>query len=394
MALFKRAAVRGIAHELVRNGLCSFPSKFAMDAAADAVADATPPEMPEVTPDQGHDPEQVAMVANKLIEIAHELMAHAGAGGPAGAEEVAKTSSAQDYDSVAYAAAVECMDKAAAEVKQGGALMHGGDAQNTPADAAKHDEVAALDAKQRPPGKHVVGVGNTAMSTASGEIGTQSSHPESPSNSPGGTNSLHKAAYEAVIRKYAQALMKGGDKQNTPAAAAKHNDVAALDLSRRPQGKYLVGQGNANIDVPQDAHIGREHPATEPPKNKATGSNSVTQASKVAGLSDEEQAYLDLFSKTAADVGSFLPKSLSEEQKVAALQRMIPMDHTARQAELDKLYKSASSLPEALAEIKEEKKDEKKDAKPEGEASEESPVEEKKESSLLERIRNVAAAAR
>ena len=38
-SLFKRAAVRGVAHELVTKGLCEFPSKEAMDTAADAVAD-------------------------------------------------------------------------------------------------------------------------------------------------------------------------------------------------------------------------------------------------------------------------------------------------------------------------------------------------------------------
>ena len=93
MGLFKRAAARGIAHELVRTGVCSFPSKYAMDGAADAVADASP-GLPEMSPPEGHDPEHVAAVANKLIQIAQELMQSAGPSGPPGAEDVAKMSSA------------------------------------------------------------------------------------------------------------------------------------------------------------------------------------------------------------------------------------------------------------------------------------------------------------
>lgn len=389
MGMFKRAAARGIAHELVRSGQCSFPSKQAMDAAADAIADAAP-GMPEVTPPEGHSPEHVALVANKLIEMAHELMASAGPQGAPAAAEVAKTSAAADYETLASDVAVECMDKAAAEVKQAGSLMHGGDKQNTPAAAAKENEVAALDAKQRAQGKHLVGVGSTQMHTESGAIGDLGKHPEQPSNTVSGANSLSKAAYERIIYKHAQALMKGGDKQNTPAAAAKTNDVAALDQAQRPQGKYLVGQGNANIDVPNEAHVGREHPATVQPKNKAVGSNSVTQASKMAGLSEDEQAYLSLFQKTAADVAAYLPAALTDDAKIAALQRMVPMSTQERQAELDRLYKSASTLPEALADLKadEPKEKKKKDETPEAEGAAE---ESKKESALLTQIRGIAA---
>src|SRR4051812_4847909 len=86
-SLFKRAAVRGIAHELVARGVAQFPTKEAMEAAADAVADgpvAAP--MPEASPEQGHDPQQVVAVAQKLIQIGEALMQQAaGAGGaPAG----------------------------------------------------------------------------------------------------------------------------------------------------------------------------------------------------------------------------------------------------------------------------------------------------------------------
>ena len=86
MGLFKRAAVRGVAYEMVRNGIIAFPSKEAMDEAADAVADAPSPApaggMPEMSPEGGHSPEELAQVAQKLMEIAHALMEQAGASAP------------------------------------------------------------------------------------------------------------------------------------------------------------------------------------------------------------------------------------------------------------------------------------------------------------------------
>lgn len=401
MGLFKRAAARGIATELVRTGMCSFPSKTAMDEAADAVADAAPPEMPEVAPPEGHKPDDVAMIANQLIQLAQQLMASAGPQGPAGAEDVAKMSAADDYDTLASNVAVECMDKAAAEAKIASGLMHGGDAQNTPEAASSTNEVAELDKKQRPQGKYLEGVGKTTHNTEGGAIGDLSKNPVQPSNSVSGTNSVNKAAaYSAIIQKFAGALIKGGDKGNTPAQAAATNEVAKLDLKQRPAGKYLVGQGNANIDVPNEAHIGREHAATVMPSNTPGGSNSVTQASK---MSSDQEMYLDLFNKTAADVGPSLPGQLTQDQKIAAIQRMIPMSRDERQLELNELYKSAGALPEALKAVIEGKKDGDKDEKKDvGEEKKEKKdddkdskmPEAKKESSLLAKIKAAAEAAR
>ncbi len=166
MGLFKRAAVRGVAHELVRSGTISFPSKQAMDEAADAVADSpVTGGMPEMSGEGGHSPEELAAAANKLMEIAHALMEQAGAaapgspaaGGPPtppGAEvppppspeaakeaaELTKIAAESDYETVASDVALACMEKAAAEVKQaaGGALIHGGDKGNDASQAAQH----------------------------------------------------------------------------------------------------------------------------------------------------------------------------------------------------------------------------------------------------------------
>lgn len=414
MSLFKRASVRGMAHELVRQNVVTFPSKLAMDEAADAVADAMP--LPEMSGDQGHDPESVAQVAQKLMDIANALMAQAGLenheGAPAGAPPVPKDNAGPEaaeaakeaayliksaaytpVDVLASDAAVAVMEKAAAETKMAepmGALMQGGDKQNTPAEAAKSDSVAALDKKQRPEGYAHHGVGNTEMDTSKGELGHQGAPTVSPSNSPSGTNSVNSESKAAALRaqlKQAASTLVGvaspASTKNKETDAAKSDSVAQLDLKNRPMGAYHVGQGNANIGEDEAARVGKEQKHPMAPSNSPSGTNSVIQASKLSA----DEAFMVLFDKCAADVGPYLPPSFSDEQKVAAIKAMIGLDHDGRQAFLDDAY---AKVAEA------DKKDEpkyklngmvaEKDQKPEMLPPH------KKESALLERVRQIASA--
>lgn len=412
MGLFKRAAARGVAHELVRSGLVQFPSKEAMDEAADAVADASP--MPEMSPEGGHSPEELATVANKLMEIAHALMEQAGAaapgspaaGGPPlpeGAEpppppspeaakesaELSKTAAAADYETVAAETSLACMEKAANEVKAAtqGALIHGGDKGNDPAQAAQHGEVAALDKKQRPEGYAHAGMGKTQLETMKGHLGDLSNHPEGPKNSPAGGNSLtkdpgHKAAsIDDELKKIANKLvgLHDGKDKNKLTDSAKIDTVAALDQKNRPQGKYHVGRGNANIKEDPASRIGKEQPHPAAPKNSPSGSNSVIEASKTS----EEDAFLVLFKKTAEDVGPYLPEKMTDDEKVAAISQMIGFNHDQRQEQITKLHEKHSAVDESKHD-KYKKDPEHKD---------EIGKEQKKESALLDRIREIASTA-
>jgi hypothetical protein len=419
MSLFKRAAVRGMAHELVRQNVVTFPSKLAMDEAADAVADATP--MPDMAGAEGHDPESVAQVAQKLMDIAHALMAQAGLehheGAPAGApplpkdgagpaaaeaaKEAAYLMKAASYtpvDVLASDAAVAVMEKAAAEMKianPSGALMHGGDKQNTSDEAAKSDSVAALDKKQRPAGYAHHGMGNTELETAKGEIGHQGAPTVSPSNSPSGTNSInadaHKAAaLRAQLKQAASALIgvaSPAATKNKETDAAKADSVAVLDLKNRPMGAYHVGQGHTNIDEDEAARIGKEQRHPMAPSNSPSGSNSAIQASKLSA----DEAFMVLFDKCAADVGPYLPPSFSDDQKVAAIKAMIGLDHDGRQSFLNDAYAKVAEEekkkmpPELLMKLKgkDEEHAKKDDAMPAH----------KKESALLERVRQIAASS-
>lgn len=411
MGLFKRAAARGVAHELVRRGVIAFPTKEAMDEAADAVADSpVAGGMPEMSPEGGHSPEELAAVANKLMEIAHALMEQAGAAGgppPEGggeappppspeaakaAADLTKTAAEANYEELAQAIAVECMEKAAAEVKQatGGALIHGGDKGNDPSQAAQHGEVAALDKKQRPEGAYHHGMGNTELDAMKGHIGDLSKNPKGPANTPGGSNSVSKdagsakaAGLDAELKKIANKLvgLHDGKGKNDLSDAAKVDTVAALDQKNRPQGMYHVGQGKTNIKEDEAARIGKEQPHPKGPSNTPGGSNSVIDASKTS----EEDAFLVLFKKTAEDVGPYLPTKLSDDEKVAHITKMIGYDHNGRQEYINELHKTAGA-----DESKASKHDKyKKDPEHKDEVGEP----QKKESALLGKIREIAASA-
>lgn len=409
-SLFKRAAVRGIAHELVNRGLCEFPSKEAMEEAADAVADGPAAEpLPETSGPEGHSPEDVVAIANKLMEIAQALMAQASGGGapggmgaaPGGAldaggggggappmdpaaaalakqgAEQLKVACARDLGTVASEAALACMDKAAAEMKQASdpKLVGGGsDHKNTPSAAAKNDSVAALDLKNRPEGAHLVGMGNTKLETGKGEIGHLGAPTVQPSNSPSGSNSVnsdskkHAAMKEALLKAANKLVGLHDSKKNT--LENSPDSLAKLDLKNRGGASaYVVPQGGANFSEPQDARIGKEKKVERP--LSPAGSNSVIQASKAAGeLTAEEQAQLELFQKCAEDVGAWLPKELSEEEKIAAIEGMIPLNHDARQVQITTLHEKVAAAKAAAP-----------------------APEQKKESALLARVKEIAQKA-
>jgi hypothetical protein len=392
-----------------------------MDEAADAVADGPPGEgMPEMSPEGGHSPEQLAEVANKLMEIAHALMEQAGAAAPGaggmppemhaegspGADmpppspeaakmsmELTKTASEADYEKLAAEVAVACMEKAAEETKAAthGGLVHGGDKGNDAAQAATHGEVAALDKKQRPEGAYHHGAGKTELETMKGHIGDLSKNPSGPTNTPGGSNSVSSdaskaAGLDAELKKIANKLvgLHDGKHENAPAEAAKYDTVAQLDNKARPQGKYLVGVGNANFSEPQTHRIGHEQPHPNAPKNSPSGTNSVIQASKTS----EEDAFLVLFKKTAEDVGPYLPK-MSDDAKIAHISKMIGFDHDGRQEYLNGLHKTAAEGMKG-----DESKASKHDKyKKDPEHKDEIGAEQKKESALLGKIREIAASA-
>lgn len=353
MGMFKRAAARGIATELARTGVVSFPTKIAMDEIADFAADSLPgiPETPVAGPEAPMEDPHTAALIQQIIALTEQLNAQTGGGAggapPPGAEMVQKEASDTSLEKLAYDAATSCMEKAAAET---GTLAGQGDT-NTLEDSAKTDAVGALEKKNRPEGAHHTGPGNTELDTSAGEQGASRASTVAPNASPAGENSVTegtKSASEirALLRKQAQALIGVGETPpNNLAEAAKTDAVAALELKNRPAGAYEVGQGNANFSESEAARVGKE--TSVAPSSTPAGTNSVIDASKVAAEDEEEQrAFLYLFNKTAADVASFLPEALSDDEKVAAVSAMVGLGTEGRQAYLTALHeKSAASKP-------------------------------------------------
>lgn len=394
MSLFKRAAARGVAYELVRRGAVDFMSKEAMDEVADAVSDHMMGGMPDLSEDEGHDPEELAALAEQLLEIAHQLKAEGGEGGaPKMASENLKVAMQNtDFNELAFMVAADVMQKAASETALVGAGTH---SENTESNAASNNDVAKLDLKNRSEGQYEVGKGNTTLDTSPGEVGQLKQPTVSPTNSVSGTNSVNEDSKKASlnnVRKIATALLMGHTPQNTEAHSAQHNDVARLDLQHRPEGYAVVPKGGANFSEPQSARIGEERKPDVMPSNTPGGSNSVTHASKAAA---DQALYLDLFRKTAADVGPYLPTTLTDDQKLAAIQQMMPLDREHRAEYLNTLKQASSEGFEAMMkDVKDIKHMEKKEHKDEkAEEKKEEKDEGKKESALIEQIRAMARSA-
>lgn len=327
----KRAAVRGIAYEMVRQGAIQFPSKLAMDEAADALADVAH-EMPDTTDDMGHHPQDVAEIAAHLREIADQLMAEAGGieGAPeelaaAGAapfnpevgkmaEELSKTAAGADYEAVAEAEALACMDKAAEEYKRASAPAgQPGAETNTLSSAAKDEPVAAMENARRPAGYADIpqGAGALAPAPASAEVGTE--------------GDAKSAAWNNALKLAARSLVGLDAKDNTLADAAKDSDTAKMEKEQRPadEGKQTQGAGLKD-PAPASAEVGDEKKAAD-------------------------AAFLVLFNKTAAEIGKDLPKSLTDDQKVAAIRMMMGLDDAGKQMYLTEIQKKAAETEQSNA---------------------------------------------
>lgn len=356
MGMFKRAAARGIANELARTGVVSFPTKQAMDEIADQAADSLPamPELPAAGPEAPPAEADTAALVQQIIALAEQLKAAQGGGmggmggmdAPMpGAEAVQKEAAATDLETLASQAAIACMDKSAAET---GTLAGQGNSDNKPASATKNDSVAALDEKQRPQGTYVAGVGNTELDTGAGQVGASKSPTVAPTNSPSGDNSVTsgtKSAAElrAALLKQANTLVGvGGQRGNTMEQSAKVDPVAALDLKNRALGKYKVEPGGANFSESQAARVGKETTVSPAPNASPGGSNSVTEASKAAE-EEEKKAFMLLFNKTASDVGAHLPTELSDDEKIAAVSAMMGLGTDGRQAYLNALHEKVAA---------------------------------------------------
>lgn len=306
--LFRRSFVRGLNADLVRTGEAVYPSKIAADLAADFVADRS--GMPDPV-FEGMDHKIAFELCNMLKAASHFLCQEAGGYSP----EHSKTAAALDPAHAAQQAAIEVMQKVAFE-QQGG---------NTLAEAAQHSDGAALDLMNRGEGYAVTGMGNYEDKGV-GAVGTEElAHRRDGvdgMNSAVEATKAAQAVYDFLAHKFAgvEGTYTGPD--NTLSQAAQHNDAAALDLERRPEGYALRGMGNTDLKPSGAAVVGAEH-AVPPEHKPATGSNSATSLSKSAQ---------EKLNKVAQRVLPYLPNTMSDRAKVAHIRAMAKLGSAKKEA--------------------------------------------------------------
>jgi len=348
MGLCKRAYVRGINHEMMRQGVVGYPTAKIAEEAADEIADALE-EMPETTGEEGLDPEESAEIMDAIVEVANEIAEKSGS---APDEDLSKVASAVDYEAAAHAHAISVMEKAAAEF---GTDVTGG----PPMDENASGGMADIDAMKNPSDEIVVPQGTTHFDTSAGEVGAQREQPDPPGFAPPIDNEVSKLS--AWLNK----LSMEGDSSNasgdgTPGSSGGKGD-GRKDLETnvampkqtvvRPQG---TTQQTATVPVPTK------------PNPAASG---VTQESK--------------------------PTTDVEHDKGKKVAQLI-LSHPDRDAIIAKLAAS-DELPDFLKkkddkEDKEDKedKDEKSESKAEEKKEEAKKEESEKEAALLDALSKVA----
>lgn len=347
--LFRRAFVSGLCEELLKQGAIVFPSKEASELASDHVADNSGLPDP-ITEGDKLNYKIATNLCNALVETSKYLCKQAG---DKYSPELSKTAAATSPQDAAISAAWRVMEKCAAET---GTLMQGGDHPNTLPAAAAADSVAALEEQRRPLGYATLGehgVGNWE-GKGIGVVGVEEKHPEAPRATDPGSNSLIEtssakqgslAEIVARLSKSAGALMRGGDAPNTLSAAATHDESAALEAARRPEGYAVKGEsgvGQTSFTIPPGAVVGVEQKHPQAPAATGSGTNSVIKMS----------AFDALFEETAKDVVSYLPEKMAEEQKVAHVRAMMGLDTVTRGNYLSGLYEQLGSTKEACELVK------------------------------------------
>lgn len=295
MPLFKRAHVRGMAHELTRQGVTVWPSKLAEEEAADAVADDLgEEEVPEITGEEGLSPEEASAVVQQLVEVADQIAQKTGGARDLGVNKIAAS---MTYEDAAYNAAVSVMQKAAEETS----TETGPDVPGTgsPISAMGATAETAIDARKVPSSERVGPQGTSDFSTAEGAVGK-----EKEQDQPGmvGSPPTGEVAKLSYLLKHMAAMdgasLTGGDAKG-PAPTPRKD----LDDNQNIPGAVASSRGGTGLDIPASAMVGviKKNPAGTPGRTAATP-NDVAADAKSAS---------EFLTRTPS--GRALLKKLSEE---------------------------------------------------------------------------------
>lgn len=351
--IFKRAYLRGLNAELMRQGVVAYPTKEAADHAADYVADNTAVPDP-IKEGQAITLKVAAVLCDSLISTSSAMCKQAGHYD----SSLTKTAQSQSPADSAFLDARAIMDKAASET---GSLIEGGDAPNDQPAAAADNAEAALENKNRPENYANMGEGGVGNYERKGQgsIGTEEAHPEAPAASGEGSNSVtentakHGSNLASIIAKVAgdtgSLIQPGNDKNDQPAAAAE-NAEAALEAKNRPENyanKGEKGVGRSDMVPSAGDNVGSESPHPEAPTATDSGKTNVP-LEHIA----KSAAFETLFKTAASELVPYLPQDMDENTKVAHVRAMLGMETSNRAAYLHDLWSSLGSQKEAAESIR------------------------------------------
>ncbi len=326
--MFKHAYVRGIQTALVNSGHATFPDEGTAHKVADYIADHTSLDL-----DKGVSSADDQKVATQVLE-ASEWFKRQPNFKAAGWNKLATW---DDVRALADRSAEQLMTKAAE-----GSTIEGGDKGNeqgqSPAGETK------MDSSQRPPGYAEDSRGKTDVDTRPGAVGKEETQPNAPKETDHKDNSLidqtKSSSLRTLFQKAAEgSTILGGDKGNQEPTTGE----GKMDLANRPAGyAVLPTQGALGELMNQSkgpAIIGRETSQPVQPGQSVSGSNSLTEHSAKAA---EDQAYLTLFKKTAAEIHEFLPHTMNEDTKVATVRMCMGLNTNEKYHYLTGLQKEAA----------------------------------------------------
>lgn len=313
MGLFKRAHVRGIAHELTRQGLTVWPSKLAEEEAADAVADDfEEEEIPEVTGEEGLTPEQASLVVQKLVEVADEIAQKTGGARDLG---VNKTAALTAYEDAAASAAVSLMQKAAAETSAQTGPDVPGTGAPSPAEGATAE--TAIDATKVPSSERVGPQGTSDFSTAEGAVGKEKDQakPGTVASEPTGEVAKLSSLFKHMAAMDGASLTGGTSKGPAPTPRADLPDNLNIP------GAVASSRGGTGLDVPAAAMVGviKKQPAGTPGQSAPTPNDVAADAKAASEFLTHTAEGRALLKKLSEEAGEHEKKETDAKEKLEEL---------------------------------------------------------------------------
>lgn len=328
--MFKHAYARGITTALVNGGLAAFPDETTANKVADYIADRV-----EIDLTKPVSRETTHKIATEIVAASDAIKKLPGFK----AASWNKLATWDDVNALADRNAVQLMEKAAE-----GSTIEGGDKGNDQAQAPAGE--TKMDASQRPPGYAEDSRGKTEVDTKPGAVGKEEENPNKPKETDDKPNSPQEqsktsAALSALFRKAAEgSTIMGGDKGNKEMSSAE----AKMDAAQRPPGYAVLpsqgGLGEMMKHITGPAVVGRETTQPNAPAESPSGTNSPIQTSAKAAAEDP---YIVLFKKTASEIHEYLPVTLGEDAKVAAVRACMGMNTQEKAYYLQGLQKQAAA---------------------------------------------------